>query len=670
MFDSAEKILHAITMESYDRQDKSLHPLLLFSHVFCDMLSALPAIHAPFPGCFGLDECTPGEQSDWERRIAMAAGRDITYADPTPESLACRQIGFMVQMDAGHGHTTVDFAAVLTHGLKYYYEQVQGDSPFDKAVAESLLAVKAFAERYGRRVPWEPAANFDEAIDSIWLTYECIVISEHVPWSYSWGRMDQYLLPFVKSMSRAEMTEKFIRFFRFLNQFPIIDAASALNLGGPDGFNDISRAIIDAVATLKMPSPLLTVRISRKLTEEDLMLTLRKELLCCGQPTFYGEEACRAALAERGLPPEDIDNWAANSCMGITIPGREWQNMWGTVILMPFALEMALNNGRLLKEVFPVEHNVPSVAIDEYADFEALYQQVMKYIRFFFDFSVAQVRINNARTRKIYQNAFVSVFYDDSIGRKKEVRDGGAVYMDMIVETMGMVNLADSLYSIRRLVFDEHKYSLADIAKAMGTDFEGIPELLADIKRLPKYGQNDPQVDALVVRITEDCAGMAKKLSDEHFFCTPSLHTLDTNIPYGTHCAASPDGRRSGSPLAKNAGTRPDVSVSHTSLLLSATAWNQAKYSGGQPVDLWIDPSEWSTLEGRRKYAGLMKVFFERGGLQLQVNGADPNVLRDAIAHREKYPDLYVKIGGYSARFASLSRDNQLDFIARFSAGM
>ena len=135
--------------------------------------------------------------------------------------------------------------------------------------AEKVQQVKEFAEKSGCKFPWEPAHDLDEAFQSIWLTYECIIFSELVPYSYSWGRMDQYLLPFAAEADEEELTEKFVHFFRFLEQVNFTDDASALNVGGPEGFNRVSRAIIEAVARNKSTTPMLAVRIPDHLPPEE-----------------------------------------------------------------------------------------------------------------------------------------------------------------------------------------------------------------------------------------------------------------------------------------------------------------------------------------------------------------------------------------------------------------
>ena len=670
MFEKAPELLHTLKMESLENRSPDGDPMRLGTMVFCTILRELPtgeSAEFPYPGIFGLEFTTGDVRAEWERRIAAEQDKDCPLSAPPPEFQPLAEAGCRVD-DGGRGHTTIDFGDVLQNGLKSIYERVSARrTPFEECACEALLAVKAFAAKFGCRVPWEPARTLDEALQSIWLVYECIIFSELVPWSYSWGRMDRYLLPYIDDVDDATLTETFARFFRFLAAVNFNDDASALNVGGPDGFNRLSRAIISAVAQNRTTAPLLTVRVHDKMPDEDWELFLRPELLACGQPTMYGETACRAALRHRGYPEDVIDRWAVNSCMGLVIPGEEWQDMWGAVVPQTLALELVLNNGRFFRDTAPFETGVAPVELTTY---HVLYQQLLKYIQFLFRSSVDAEDKRRADFMEHFQNVFVSLFYKDCIERQKEVRDGGVRIRTMIVETMGLVNLADSLFTIRKLVFEERKYTLGEIAAALKTDFADAPELLSDISRLPKFGENAGGAEAIMKQLANDIAVIAEQFNTDAFICAPSLHTLHSHIGHGGGQLATADGRRAGAPLAKNAGTNPDVHAPHTSLVLSVSCWDQSRFSGGQPLDLWIDAKDWHDKENVRRYAALFRTYFSRGGLQLQINGADPAELRAAMEHPERYGHLIVRIGGFSMRFVDLQRDAQEDFIRRFASGM
>ncbi|MGI5922586.1 MAG: glycyl radical enzyme domain-containing protein [Lentisphaeria bacterium] len=677
MFERAQELLYTCLFHEQRLAcaDEALSPIRRGARIFAGILRELPIGYSgtsPFAGEFGLEFTCEAQRASWEERIAVAKqGKpyDWAYAKPYPPVAAELSSRFGWRFShGGLGHSSVDYGFILAYGLKEYARQAAGDDDFDLAVREALVAMKDFAARYHCRVPWEPATDLREALQSILFMLVGQVTSEHVSWSYSLGRFDQYLLPYWQKTARDEADELLAAFFRRLNDMSFIDDATALNLGGEEGLNELSWRILDLAAKLQLPSPLLTVRVSERLSHEDFARLCRPELLRCGQPTFYGEEACRKALLTRGVPESELADWVVNSCMGLKISAREWQDMWGAVVMTPLALEMALNNGEPLRGKLPLACEVPPKTT--YASFAELFEQVCRYLAFFVRESVLAFEKNRQVRMEKLQNPFMSALYADCLSRKRDVLAGGVRYLTMIVETFGMINLADSLFSVKKLVFEQKASNLSDLLAALQSNFSDAPELLAKITALPKYGQNHPEVDALVKTLTERIAAICAAYNRPGFFCVPSLHTLAGHIEGGTRLGATLDGRRDGEPLAKNAGTRPAVVTPHTSLLLSASAWDQGLFSGGQALDLWIAPTTWESPENIAKFETLCRSYFRRGGLQLQVNGASVAELQAAMAEPDKYQQLTVRIGGFSVRFVTLSKQAQRDFISRFAAGM
>jgi formate C-acetyltransferase len=127
------------------------------------------------------------------------------------------------------------------------------------------------------------------------------------------------------------------------------------------------------------------------------------------------------------------------------------------------------------------------------------------------------------------------------------------------------------------------------------------------------------------------------------------------------------DGRKAGEPVSKNANPTLDaLSANPTGQILSAAALPQTRYSGGQPIDLYFDRNQLSTQEQRDKIRAFLLTYFSLGGLQIQVNSVDPDLLQKAYDQPEQYPHLIVRRGGYSVRFSDLSRAEQADLIQRF----
>lgn len=683
---------------------------LVFAHVLEHMpIGILPG--TGLVGEFGPDYCTPAQLARWLPEDEAPSAAPQSAAEPSPVQLMAERFHCRGS-DGGNAHTTVDYGRVVEEGLWAIVAQVEarrgGASEEQRAYLDgmgaALRGVIRWAERYAelaerlaaqaeersdrgrllqvarhcRRVPGLPARTFAEAVQGIWLVHLAVGLSEGSGSSLSLGRLDQYLLPlFTRDLDRGvpleDVEAALAELFRALNDF-FGDPACAVNLGGAgeggeDQFNPLSRMIVETAGRLRLPAPILAARIHRNLSQEAFDLYTDAGLVEIGQPTFYGEEACVQALLRRGVPESDVHGWAANSCMGLMMPGQEWSNMWGSVVNLLLPLELALNGGRPFIHELPLDLHTPPVA--GHADFESLFGAVCRYTEELVDLLISHTAQATERRGRERPNPFVSALLADCIERGRDRLRGGCRYQTVIVEAFGLVNVADALVAIRELTFERGSHTLDALVRAARADWEGHEDILHAVRRAPKFGNGDPVADEMTCRLTDCFAAFVSRHSRDGLYYLPSFHTLNAHIAAGAATAASLDGRRAGEPLAKNIGTSPGRATSgHTALMRSAASIDQAVFNGGQALDIRVDPGLLRTSEGRRKFQALLRTYFDMGGLQVQVNGLSADVLRRAVAEPEAHRDLIVRIAGYSAVFVSLPTGVQEEMVARFEAGM
>jgi formate C-acetyltransferase len=229
---------------------------------------------------------------------------------------------------------------------------------------------------------------------------------------------------------------------------------------------------------------------------------------------------------------------------------------------------------------------------------------------------------------------------------------------------MGMINVADGICAIDKLVFKDKKYTVDTVNEAIRQNFEGYGELRDDLLSCAKFGQ-DSYADEYAVRLAEILQGLIRAHDSENMFFSPSLHTLDANVKYGSNWGAGYDGRRRGEPFAKNGGASNYArNKTPTALIMSAAKLPQHKLYGGQPIDISFDPH--TVRDHKKEISALIGVYLKNGGLQVQVNAVSSVLLRDALEQPDRYPDLIVRIGGYSTYFSSLSVNSKKEFIERF----
>lgn len=608
-------------------------------------------------------------------------------------------------------HTCADYRRVVEEGLDGVLAEVRKARAGTDAAGERMLcametaleAVPRWAARYAdlardraeretdpaarklllrtaetcARVPRLPARTFHEALQAIWLVHAAIGISDLSSASLSLGRIDQFLYPlFRRDLERglrAEHLERSLHdLWRKLNRFG--DPACAVNLGGVDEagrdlFNPLSAMIVRVTKAARMPAPILAARIHPGLPREAFDMLVDRELFTLGQPTFYGEVPCREAIVRRGVPAAQAHRYALNSCMGIVMPGEEISDMWGAVVNLLLPLELALNAGRPFEKELPVELETPPRS--EFAGFDDLFEQFTRYLDEVTALLVARNRESTVRTGADRPNPFLSALTRDCIAKKKDRALGGARYHSIIVEGFGWCNAADALTAIRRLVFETKRYDLPRLVGAVRRDFEGEAAILAQVLRCPKYGSANEEADAMARRVTDAFARLVSRHSHDNVCYLPSYHTLNAHIGAGRKVSASLDGRRAGEPLGKNAGPMTGRTTEGlTAVLLSASSLDQRALSGGQALDISVDPVILGDAEGRRTFEALLLTYFARGGLQVQVNGMTAKELRAAIENPAAHQDLIVKIAGYSARFVTLGREVQEEMVQRFERGL
>lgn len=598
---------------------------------------------------------------------------------------------FNSSVNVDKAHTCANYERIINMGLISYEKEIDNQLLSDQnneyllAMKETVRIVRDFGKRLAEtvenklktapedqkprlktlksavlKVPYYPADNFTEALQSIWIIHFLIPLAENAWYSISLGRFDRYMYPYyrkeIEKGEGKEQVKKLLKnFYRLLNNYA--DAACLLNIGGRE-YNELSELLIECQKEFNFPSPILGARIGENTTDDIFEKLIDEKLFAMGQPTFYSEEGCKSALIEKGVSLQEAENFTNNSCMGIGLAGKEFNSMWGCVFNVCAVLETVLNHGALLNG-----EKLILDAAEEITDLNQLYDSLRKNCKYLLDKCLNAYNIIAQKVEEYEPDVFLSVITDDCITAHKD-RISGAKYHNITVECFGMVNASDGICAVDRLVFKERKYTIDQINEAVKNNFCGYEEIYHDILACPKYG-TDSEADEYAEATAMILADIIKSYDFGNRYYMPSLHTLDANIRYGNNWGAGYDGRLSESPFAKNAGPCNNVRNNQpTSVILSAAKLPQYRFYGGQPVDIKFDCS--AVREQKLKIAALIKTYFKNGGLQLQVNALSSQILKDAVKNPELHNDLIVKIGGFSDYFNKFPADTKLEFIERF----
>ena len=433
-----------------------------------------------------------------------------------------------------------------------------------------------------------------------------------------------------------------------------------MDINGNDMMNELSGILVEVEKEMSLRAPIFAVRVTPNMPEAILDSLIDFDLFKIGQPTFYGELPCRQAMLGRGVGEEDAVRFSANSCMGLIVAGREFADMWGIKFNSHLPLELALNQGKTFATNTDLALTTAPKAI---TGFDQLLEQYGAYLSEMIGICAKLYEAVAMEQEANYPDPLLSALTEGCIQNRRD-RATGAAYNTVTVETMGLVNTCDALAAIHTLVFQQKKYTLDTLITAAKQNYEGFEALRLEIAQCPKYGSNDSGVNSICKRLCEMVSAACKDVSHGNRWFIPSLHTIDANVDYGAALSATLDGRKAGQPVTKNAD--PSLLLQkreHTSVILSATAFEQALFSGGQPIDLYFDKAWFDTKESRDKIKALIRTYFHLGGLQLQVNSVDIELLEKAHKDPEKYPFVIVRKGGYSVRFNEMSESARAEFI-------
>jgi len=310
---------------------------------------------------------------------------------------------------------------------------------------------------------------------------------------------------------------------------------------------------------------------------------------------------------------------------------------------------------------------VETGALDNLTTFDAFfsaYQRQAEYLIATF------VRIRNT-VQKIMarvQPALVrSIFIDGCFASGRSNSAGGATYDYGMIDLYGLPNVVNSLYAIRRLVYEEQRVSLTTFASALSQNFQGFESLRRQCLQLPKYGNDIAAVDEIASKVGEHVFDYVLQQRNwqgngYYAFCAsgPGQHMF-----YGKTTGATPDGRLAGTPLANSMGAMAGTDLhGPTALLRSVAKLPLWKCVGSPVVNISISPQLFNR-DHRSTVPSLIKTYFHLGGMQLQITIVDKQTLIDAIEHPEHHRALIVRVSGYAARFTELSADFQQEILSR-----
>lgn len=537
------------------------------------------------------------------------------------------------------------------------------------------------------KVPAQPPENFQEALQAVW-TIQSLFSLEANQCSTSLGRVDQYMYPqFEKDiqsggLSYGEAFELFAAFMikcseviwytpgasatYFAGYMPFINmCVGGLHRHGGDACNDLTYLIMEVVCKLKIYQPTLACRVHNQSPQAYLEKIVDIIRAGAGMPACHFDDAHIKMMLAKGYQLDDARDYSLMGCVEPQKNGRIHQWTAGGFTQWPICIDMALHNGSLPSYGEKLWLDTGSAEdFESFTDFETAVKKQLDYL---IDVNCLGSNLIEETFRDMSPTPYMSLFIDGCMDSGKDVMAGGAVlYAGPGSIFAGLGTYADSMAAIKKLVYDEKKYTLSELKTALDANWQGYESIHKDCINAPKFGNDDSYVDQFakdIVDYTEKRMNSYKSLYAYHIHGTLSQ---SFNTPLGGMVGATPDGRIAYAPLSD--GMSPSQGADKkgpTAVIKSVSKINVESMSLGMSHNFKFSPQLLDTREGRYGVITLLKAASFMGNAQMQFSCVDNEELQHAKEHPEEHRDLIVRVAGYSAFFTELCEEVQDEIISR-----
>ncbi|MBU2608386.1 MAG: hypothetical protein KKF26_03635 [Chloroflexi bacterium] len=674
-----------------------------------------------------------GELADyWEDKCILARTKEIwneKYSGKLDRDECVERGVWLDQTSVPRGRLSVDYAKVMNIGLEGIIAEAEAELKnlpmsnrealnkryFLDAVIIANKAVIAFARRYAdlarkmaatepdaarkkelesiaevcSQVPAKPARSFHEAIQSFWFTHlGCL--HERNGSGYGPGRFALYTFPFYRRDKEAGRIDEegalellellFIKLtevgaqFEFQKRFQqaMGNKFQNLSIGGltPDGrdaTNDLDFLLLEAQKRVRMIQPTLSLLYHSKIPEALLLKAAEVVRTGIGMPAFFNNELNIERLLAHGTSLEDARNSCIIGCVELGV-SHACNTMWGGPINMAKPLELALNNG--LDPLSGKQFGPKTGKAESFQSYEELHEAVIKQFEYFagpfFDFQFT----SNAIEAEVTPLPFASSLVDDCIKNGKEMGEGGARYSMDGCNAVGVIDLANSLAAVKKLVFEDKRITMKELLEALNVDFQGHEEIHQWLLNAPKYGNDVEYADNIAREWYDIFWQKHEEMAGE---CHLGRHTKPTafsvvrHFPFGAAMGAMPSGRKAGLPLTDGSvSAMPGTDTNGpTALINSASRAVDTSRYAATLLNMKFHPTALKNTSGLRNLTALTKTYAEMGGHHIQFNVVSAETLKDAQLHPENHRDLIVRVAGFSAFFIQLDPVVQEEIIKR-----
>ena len=621
---------------------------------------------------------------------------------------------YLINEAGGIGHFLPDYEKMLKLGTRGYLETIENmHEPIHDAARIVCVALEVWADRFAAeaerlacferagdrraellevaricgKVPREPAETLHEALQSLWLTHLAVML-ESLNSAVSFGRIDQYLYPYYQTdldagrLTRegaielllqfsAKATEHVLLLSGVISQyhggFLVVQAAivGGTDPDGNDAVNPLTYVMFDVMERHRMRDPNYQARVHRKSPPEYLARALDVARSGSGVPALFNDESVVPALVAHGFPLEVARDYGIVGCVEPSIPGRSFLSTDAGLFNLPVCMELALNRGRRWNGHFTAGAKTADPLT--FGSIDDVIEAFRAQLNLMVDRMIDDFHMVEKGNMDYHPTPLSSMLVEGCMESGRDLTEGGATYNSSGIQGVGVADVADSLAALHTMVFREKRLAMEDVLEALRADFKGHETIRAALERAPKFGNDEDLPDRyadLVVMMWHDSLARHRNLRGGAY--VPGYYSVTCHVAFGRVTGALPSGRRARTPFASGVGAASGADrKGPTALLNSVSSLDSSLMANGNALNLRFDPADIEGDRGLEIITALTKGFFERGGMELQLNVLDPETLEDARVNPGKYPELVVRVAGYCAYFDDLPDSAKAEIISR-----
>ena len=555
--------------------------------------------------------------------------------------------------------------------------------------------------RIYNHVPEFPARTFREGLTTVWVCWTAIHL-ENPNIGLSLGRLDQVLYDlYAKDINKTMTIEEALELICCLwlkigDHVPMIPEAGeqlfggtgsnqAITIGGvkadnnekpEDAVNELTYVMLRATELMMLRDPNLNARYYSGVNKKEYLERIcDANLTTKATPAIHNDKAVIKALMSRGETLEQARDYGTVGCVEPSSNGRAYTASASILLNLTSVLELTLYNGRHRHTGMDKLISKPTgnVADDPgpFQDFEQFKEAFKKQLEWMVDLTTDLNNDLGITHQQVYPTPILSALFEGPMDKGKDLIKGGAVINASGATIIGFADVADSLSAIEQVVYKDKKTTFPELFKALTNDYRDNPRLHKLLTEAPKYGREEPQAEANVqwlAKIINDAFKAKKTYRGGRY--RVGYWTMTNHAGFGRLTKALPNGRKAHENFAS--GITP---VSGATPVLTATlndvAVLPAKYvTNGMAFNIKYTPEK-DKKSMLKNFAAIVEGFFDDlngqrdGGMEIQFNINDHRTFIDAVKHPEKYPELLVRVSGYTAYFRDLNPQMQKEIIER-----